>query len=455
MLPENIENRAECIEIPSRYTDAYLAEHLASRLHGKALYWRDAGKWLLWDGLRWSTEVPGGIFHIVKGLIKNILGQIASADDMEPVDRAKNFRAASQCEYVKRMDNLIVSLSQIPELIVRSGQLDADPMLLNCKNGTVDLSSGILRPHDRGDKITRLCNIEYQSDAICFVFDQFLSQIFAENTELINYIRRLAGYCLTGRTDEQVMAFFYGTGRNGKTSLINTLLNLLSEYAVTAQADLLMQKGREGANNELARLRGARFVAVNEVEEGSKLAEAQLKTLTGGDTVTARFLYQEYFEYVPQFKLILVGNHKPKVRGRDNGIWRRIHLVPFEVTIPEAECDPQLPVKLEREAAGILAWAVQGCLEWQRYGLSMPKSVLDATAQYRNAEDHFNNWLNECCERDSSSTSTPESLLESFVAYTGWNHMTSTKLGLLLTEEGFQKHSNGSTRLWLGVRVVK
>jgi len=455
MLPENIENKAESIEIPTRYTDAFLAEHLAQHLVGKALYWRDAGKWLIWDGLRWSAEVPGGIVHIVKGLIKTILGQIANADDMEPVDRAKNFRAASQCEYVRRMDNLIVSLSQIPELIVRSWQLDANPMLINCINGTVDLSSGTLKQHERSDNITKLCKIKFQLDAICPVFDKFLIQIFNKNNELINYVQRLAGYCLTGSTDEQVMAFFYGTGRNGKTTLINVLLNLLSEYAVTAQADLLMQRSREGANNELARLRGSRFVAVNEVEEGSKLAEAQLKTLTGGDTVTARFLYQEYFEYVPQFKLILVGNHKPKIRGRDNGIWRRIHLVPFEVTIPLAECDPMLPVKLMQESSGIFSWAVQGCLEWRRHGLQAPKLVLDATAQYRNAEDHFNSWINECCERDANGAATPESLLTSFVTYTGWNHITATKLGLLLTEEGFQKHNSGSARLWLGIRVVK
>lgn len=439
--------------LPERFTDAVLAAHAVKLFKGMAVYW-NAGKWLLWTGNRWCSDIPAGVHPLVTRYIQSLLVEIARAKGLEPEARSKMLKAACLYENYKKSLSLIDAMSVIPAAIVESHQLDSDPMLFNCLNGTIDHRTGELLTHSPDHNITRICNVEYIPTANCHTFIKFLDCIFDHDAELIGYIKRLIGYCLTGRTDEQVMAFFYGTGRNGKTTLIKVMLMLLADFACSAQADILMQRKQDGANNELARLRGARLVAVNEVEEGAKLAEAQLKTMTGGDTVTARFLYHEFFEYVPQFKLILVGNHKPQIRGRDLGIWRRIHLVPFAVTISEEETDPHLLEKLKAELPGILAWAVQGCLEWQRTGLKPPATVLSATDHYRRGEDIFDQWLDECCVVDRGSKASSQELLESFKEFSGLRHITSTKLGKMLEEADFDRHSDGSKRHWLGIGLL-
>lgn len=441
------------IKLPDRITDTSLGSELADFLADRALYWRDAGKFLIYDGKQWCSETRGGLFPLVQEFLTTLLEQAIRGKDTMLEDRAKKLKGLCNYEGIYKQEALLKAISVTPRMIVTADDLDKDAMLLNCLNGTIDLRTGKLLAFCPSRRITKMSGVEYDPRATCPIFQDFLNKIFNNDNELIKYIKRLFGYCLTGSTREQIMAFFYGTGRNGKTTLINLLLMLLSDFACSAQADLLMFRDRQGANNELARLRGARLVAVNEVEEGSRLAEAQLKTLTGGDTITARFLFKEFFEYEPLFKLILVGNHKPHIRGRDLGIWRRIHLIPFTVTIPEDECDLQLPEKLRSELSGVLTWAVQGCIEWQKEGLKPPKSVLTATQQYRNSEDVFRQWLAECCFEEPASQCSANELMKSFLEFSQWPNMTPQKLGRMLTEAGFKAYSNGTKRSWLGIGI--
>jgi putative DNA primase/helicase len=290
-----------------------------------------------------------------------------------------------------KQETILNAASYIPSMIVGNSCLDTNPMLLNCGNGTLDLSTGILREHSPDDYITRIVSIDFDPGAECPVFIQFLRKIFTDDDELMCYLQRFIGYCLTGRTDEQVLLFLYGTGANGKTTLANIIGALLGDFAATAGGDLLLQRNGGDLNTlvALAALRGTRLVKISELDDGERIAEARVKSLTGGDVISCRFLHQGFFEYRPAFKVLLLGNYKPTIRGTDHGIWRRIHLLPFKVTISDSEKDPGLYQKLMNELPGILAWAVRGCMAWQKHGLHPPKVVLEEVNAYRKDEDAF------------------------------------------------------------------
>ena len=276
-------------------------------------------------------------------------------------------------------------------------QFDANPWLLNCANGVLDLRTGTLRPHNRGDLFTALAPVAYDPAATCPTWDAFLTRIMGGSAELISFLQRVIGYSLTGSVREQVLFFLYGAGANGKSTFLKTILAMLGrDYAKQAAPDVLIESS-DRHPTELADLAGVRFVASIEVSEGKRLAEALVKQLTGGDPVKARLMRQDFFQFDPAFKILLAANHKPVVKGTDFAIWRRIKLIPFTVTIPEAEQDKTLGDKLLAELPGILAWAVRGCLAWQRDGLGIPAEVIDATVAYRAESDELAPFLEECC----------------------------------------------------------
>jgi putative DNA primase/helicase len=256
---------------------------------------------------------------------------------------------------------------------------------------------------------------------------------------------------------EQVIFILYGIGSNGKTTLVEAIRRMLGGYARTADSTLLLASKNEGVRNDVARLAGARFVATAETEGGRHLAEALVKQLSGGDTLTARFLYGEFFEFHAQFKLFLSTNHKPKIHGTDKGIWRRIRLVPFNVTVPDSEQDKQLPEKLRTELPGILTWAVQGCLEWLREGLGVPQEVIDATESYRQEMDHVGAFIADRCVQDITMKISVGELYGAYINWCEENGEQALKkrdFGLQLSERGFAASRIGKARFRHGLRLV-
>jgi putative DNA primase/helicase len=281
---------------------------------------------------------------------------------------------------------------------------------------TIELKTGAQRPARRDDYATRATATVARSMATP-IWDAFLKRVTAGDFELRDYLQRVAGYCLTGVTTEHVLFFLYGTGRNGKGVFINTLKGIWGGYATTAPIDTFLESHNDRHPTELAGLHNARLVVAQEVEEGRHWAEAKIKSLTGGDPISARFMRQDFFEFTPKFKLMIAGNHKPSLRGVDEAIRARIHLIPFTVFIPEKERDQALPEKLKAEWPGILQWAIDGCAKWQKDGLTPPAAVRDATDEYLHAEDALSQWLEDCCDL-SGKWSAGKELWESWTAWT-------------------------------------
>ena len=343
-----------------------------------------------------------------------------------------------------------------PEVALRHEQLDTDPWLLNCLNGTIDLRTGDFLPHQREHYITKIAPVEYNPDAKAPTWDQFLDQIFAGNQRLIDYVKRFTGYSLTGLIIEQCVAFLHGSGANGKTTYVNALRGVFGDYAQEAAPDLLLDNRHNAITNDIARLRGTRFVTVTETSDGRNFDEGRIKRLSGGDKITARFLRQEFFEFDPTHKLLIISNYKPTLKGTDWAIWRRIKLIPFEVTFAKDQQDPDLLAKLLKEKEGILAWAVQGCLEWQQFGLSEPEEVTVATDSYRHEMDLVQRFIDEWCILDSSAHCMATGLYEAFKFWTelnGEKYLSAQMFGRKLSEKGFTSDHKREGNAWNGLRL--
>ena len=410
--------------------------------------------WLFFDGSRWRRDIDGEAMRWAKETVRQTLAQAEAIDEDEERERLISFSLASES-----MSSLKAMLTLARDLLpIGTDDLDRDPFLVNCANGTIDLRTGELRAHDRRDYLTRISPVSFQPDAACPLWESFLHRVMGGNAELTEFLRRAVGYCLTGQTWEQVLFLLYGIGANGKSTFLETVRALLGDYATQADFTTFIRRESEGARNDVARLVGTRFVSAVETESGKSLDEALVKQLTGGDTITARFLFKEFFEFKPAFKIWFAANHKPNIKGGDHGIWRRIRLVPFTITIPPDERDPQLPAKLAGELPGILAWAVRGCLEWKSSGLGVPDEVKAATDSYKDEMDALGGFLDECCLiRDEAVVSAKEL----YQRYSTWceenGERAKSKKGLAmgLRERGFKnfKGTKGR-RSWRGLRVL-
>lgn len=412
-------------------TEDAIALHFTRFYHQDWRYVAAWGKWLLWDGLHWRSEdtlaAPDIIRHVcrhfaVKSNNIKVAAKLASAGTVSSVER------------LARTDRKHAATTD---------EWDADPWLLNTPTGVVDLKTGKIRSHDRVDRMTKITTATPRGD--CPTWLKFLNEVTGGDRELQNYLQRVAGYALTGSTREHAMFFLYGTGANGKSVFLNTLASILGNYATNAPMDTFMETRSDRHPTDMAGLRGARFVSSIETEQGRRWAESKVKSLTGGDKISARFMRQDFFEFFPQFKLFVAGNHKPAIRNIDEAMKRRLHLIPFTVTIPPKRRDKQLQQNLMVERDGILAWAIQGCLSWQQDGLNPPDSVVSATDEYFEAEDAIGRWLEENCVLQASVQSLTAEL---FNDWKQWADSTGEFVGSqrrfsdLLITRGIEKWRN-------------
>jgi putative DNA primase/helicase len=330
------------------------------------------------------------------------------------------------------------------------GQMDRDAMLLNCPNGTLELRTGTLREHRREDYITKLCPVPYDATATCPRWEQFLQEIMAGRQDMVDFLQRLLGYALTGDVSEQILTILHGKGANGKTTLTNTILEMLgADYAMKAAPELLMVRRGEAHPTERADLFGKRLVLCLETDQGGRLAEALVKDLTGGDRQRARRMREDFWEFTPTHKLLLATNHKPMIQGTDHAVWRRVRLVPFTVTLGRDRQDKRLPEKLRQELPGILAWSVRGCLEWQRSGLGEPAAVVEATAGYRRELDALHSFLDECCHVGPHYRARAANLYGVYCCWCADNHevpMSQRAFGMALTEREFERYTDNGVK---------
>jgi putative DNA primase/helicase len=411
-------------------TDLGNARRVVAR-HGKDLrYCHPWKQWLVYDGRRWAEDATAEAVRRVKETQGALyrwaaekLNEIGEGDDEERAKQVAQLNAllrhCLKWEDARNVGRCLQLAMSEPGLPILPEQLDADPFLFNCQNGTLDLRTGTLRVHRREDCLTKLCPVEYRADAPCPLWDSFLCRVLADNADLIGYLQRLIGYSLTGHVREQALWFLFGSGANGKSTFLGTILAMLGDYGMQAVSDLLLAKRNESHPTERADLFGRRFVATIEVDEGKRMAEALMKQLTGGDKVRARKMRQDFFEFAPTWKILLAVNHKPTIRGTDHAAWRRIKLVPFTETIPEHEQDKRLPEKLRAELPGILAWAVRGCCDWQRHGLGEPEEVTGATNTYRTEQDTLAGFLAECCLIHPEARVRTSALLDAYSTWSG------------------------------------
>lgn len=416
-------------------------------------YCERAGGWLVWKRSTWALDADGEIYRLAHESADRIADAASEIQDLEERRKALSFAIALRKH--RAIENVVTIASTLDEAAIGDPErFDADHRLLNVENGILELRSGSLAPHLPSRLMTRQVRVPYEPEARCDRWQQFLAEVFADDAELIEFIRRAIGYSLTGETTEQCLFVAYGPGANGKSTFLDVLSRICGSYCATSSSDTFMQRKPEAATNDLARLRGARVVLSTETGEDRRLDESFVKWTTGGDRVVARFLYAEHFEFTPRFKLWLACNHRPIIRGSDAGIWRRIRLIPFTQTFAGDRCDRQLAAKLEAELPGILAWAVQGCTEWQKNGLGVAQAVRAATKSYRGDMDLFGQFLADRCVRGDARSVTAAAI---YATYRNWCEAAGERpqsqrwLGLRLSERGFESRKSAGVKHWTGI----
>jgi putative DNA primase/helicase len=374
----------EVTDRPPEFTDEALALRFTELHKAQLRYVATWGRWLIWDGTVWRFDETLLAFDLSRAVCRKASTECSDERIAAAIASAKTVAAVERLAKADRHH------------AATADQWDSDLWMLNTPDGVVDLRTSRLRPHHPDDYMTKITAVG--PEAGCPLWKKFLDRITGDDIELQAFLERFSGYCLTGITREHALAFGYGTGANGKGTFLNTIGGVLGGYAAVAPMETFTASPTDRHPTDLAMLRGARLVTAQETEEGRRWAESRIKALTGGDPITARFMRQDFFTFMPQFKLFIAGNHKPGLRGVDEAIRRRLNMVPFTITIPAGERDPGLPEKLKAEWPGVLRWMIDGCLEWQAKGLAPPPAVVLATESYLQTEDAVSNWIKERCK---------------------------------------------------------
>lgn len=414
-------------------TDVDAANTFVSHFGKEFLYCDPWKKWIVWDGRRWTADRRGVTY-----------GRSVEVSINSDPRRQKAERISATLRVSQHM------------LAVEPEQFDQDPWMVNCLNGTLNLQTGDFHDHRREDRQTKLCPTSYDPDAKAERWERFLLEIMDGNETLVDYLRRLAGYALTGVVREHILPIFYGTGANGKSTFLTALRNVIGgDYAAETAPDLLMTRYNTPHPTERADLAGKRFVTTVEVEEGRHLAENFVKQLTGGDEIKVRRMREDFWTLRPTWKIFMATNNRPEIKGLDYGIWRRVRLVPFRVVIQPDRMDHCLMDKLMGESSGILAWAVRGCLDWLTGGLKDPVEVLSATADYRTDADVVGRFFSDCCLLMPQLRSKAGDLYEAFVEWykreVGPEPMSGTAFGRRLNDLGYKVEKTGGAKWRLGV----
>jgi putative DNA primase/helicase len=425
-------------------TEDAAAIEFAARYGGTLCYCHDRGAWYHWDGAIWRPERMSLAFHYARELARDLSKEVSGRD---LVIVSKTSFAAG-----------IERFASADPVFARTAEAwDRDPMLAGCPDGVLDLRTGLVNAPDPALGITKSLAVAPAATSDCLLWKAFLVETFGGDEGLVRFVQQFLGYSLTGDVSEHALLYGYGAGGNGKSVLLNTVMGVLGDYALTAAMDTFTASKSDKHTTDLARLQGARFVTASEVEEGRAWAESRIKQLTGGDRITARFMRQDNFEFSPTFKLFLVGNHRPTLHNVDDAIRRRFNIVPFNNK--PARPDPDLEHKLRQEWPAILRWMVEGCLDWQVSRLMRPATVVEATNAYLADQDLFGQWLEDECDAEPGNHHKWERSADLFASWKDYatragDHPGTTKtFAEHMRRRGFASHRGGQgTRQFRGVQ---
>lgn len=439
-----------------QFTDITNCDYFLKAYGDTIRYCSKWDKFLLWNGTCWEIDGEDMVSTMYRDFIHQLYRVLRVINDVnlqyafeKHLMKSENFR---------RIIAVLGIMKMTESIRIKSDEMDLDNYLFNTEKLTIKLKTGECQTPDKEDRITKKSKFIYDKNAKCPTWEMFLMQIFNNDLDLIHFVQKAVGYSLSGDTSEQCLFILWGNGANGKSTFLNVLQHLFGDYASTARTETFMKKTSE-QSNDLARLKGARIVTTSEAEQGKPLSESLIKQITGGDKLSARFLYGEFFDFIPTFKIFMATNHKPKIKGGDNGIWRRIKMIPFTVTIPPEKRDKHLTEKLIAENSGILNWILEGYAMWEKEGLlNEPKAVSEAISEYRDDMDSVQTFITECLYIDASQKSRLDNKVL-YSAYIKWctqnnEHVMSHKwLSMQLQEKGYTRRISNGTRFWLGLDV--
>lgn len=425
-----------------------MAERLARRYGGHLLYAHGLG-WHQWDGHRWALDKDGAAMRAAVDTIKAALYDL---DRLDGKDRDALYADVRKTENASGLDGVLRIASALDTFAVSAERLDADPNLFNTTDGTLDLATGQIRPHDPADRITKVAGCGL-SEGTGPQFEQFLAEVLPD-PEVRHFVQQLFGYAMLGRVREHILPIFTGTGKNGKSTLLDAVGKAFGDYAISAEPEMLIERGNAHPTGQ-ADLLGVRLAMTSETDEGRKLAAATVKRLTGGDKVRARKMRKDFFEFDPSHTIVLVTNHKPQVSGNDPALWRRIRVVPFDVVVQRI--DPRLPERLAGELPAILGWAYTGYRSYAAHGLSEPAAVVERTAAYQADSDAVGRFLDE---RAILSQYAAIRSGELFSEWSRWCHTNGEQPGNEVTfaqtmaAKGYEKKKRGGYPTYLGLMLA-
>ncbi|MDA0990304.1 MAG: phage/plasmid primase, P4 family [Verrucomicrobia bacterium] len=423
------------------FSEDDLADRFSTEYADRLKFCHDWGKWLEWTGTFWQIDRTTKVYDMAREICRQAAAQCNQGSGKQ----LASARTIAAVERLARSDRRHATIAD---------QWDADPFALNTPGGVVDLRTGAMRANQPEDHCTKITAVAPDGD--CPLWREFMARISGENMELTTFLQKAMGYALTGSIREHALFFGHGQGANGKSTFLNCIADIMADYHTTAPAEVFMVSRNDRHPTELAGLQGARFVTAIETEGNRSWAEAKIKALTGGDEIAARFMRGDFFTFRPAFKLFVAGNHKPRLRNVDEAIRRRLHLIPFTVTIPPEERDPDLPDKLREEWPGILSWCIEGAVEWHRNGLRPPAIVANATQEYLNAEDTIALWIDDRCYAEDDARTLASELYKSFGDWAeagGERAMSQRAFSTALEQHGYAKEKSRDGRYFLGLRV--